>query len=160
MKITKPPGFGLIPRVKSFRVPNIREPDSDTYRQAIEFERATPLEYLERWICSNEVFEDDVRLASVVAWADQTVSFVIRQPHYGGRPTTQRDIDSYFEECKWSHLKRETNHTVYFNYAFGVLAIDAVPRNCYRSEDGLNPFDVILCRPDEELEKYLEIYPD
>lgn len=46
-----------------------------------------------------------------------------------------------------------------FNYAFGILAIDAETRNCYLNEGGLQPFDVILCQPDEEMDGYLGIYP-
>jgi hypothetical protein len=35
-----------------------------------------------------------------------------------------------------------------------------LPRNCYIHEDELLPFDVIVCRPDEELEKLLQWYPE
>lgn len=48
---------------------------------------------------------------------------------------------------------------MFFNYAFGVMAIDAEKRNCYLNDGGLQPFDVILCEPDESLERYLGIYP-
>ena len=133
VKLTTVPGFGLTPRIRTFEVPNLREPESPTIRRQIEFERATPLEYLQRWICSNEVFEDDVRLASVVSWADGNVSFVIRQPHYGGKPAPQKVIDEHFLSCGWEKMAKEQNHTVFFNYAFGVL--------------------------DDDLEAYLEIFP-
>jgi hypothetical protein len=67
-KLTRPPKFGLIPELVTHSVPNLRgEPG---IRQAIEFLPATPLEYLDRWIAANEVFGDDVRLTSVVRWAD------------------------------------------------------------------------------------------
>lgn len=39
------------------------------------------------------------------------------------------------------------------------MAIDAERRNCYVTDGELQPFDVILCRPDEEMEKFLQIYP-
>lgn len=39
------------------------------------------------------------------------------------------------------------------------MAIDAERRNCYLNDAGLQPFDVILCVPDEALEKYLGIFP-
>ena len=75
VKITIPPKFGLIPQVITHAVPNLRgEPGT---RQAIEFIHATPLEYLERWIAANDVFGDDVKLTSVVQWADGQVSFAI-----------------------------------------------------------------------------------
>jgi hypothetical protein len=38
------------------------------------------------------------------------------------------------------------------------MAIDAESRNCYVTDDGLQPFDVILCEPDDDLERFLRIY--
>jgi hypothetical protein len=40
------------------------------------------------------------------------------------------------------------------------MAIDAELRNCYVTDGGLQPFDVILCVPDENLERFLKIYPE
>jgi len=45
-----------------------------------------------------------------------------------------------------------------FNDAFNILAIDVLPRNCYIRDGQLQPFDVILCQPDEPLEEYLKLY--
>jgi hypothetical protein len=56
-------------------------------------------------------------------------------------------------------LNDPSGHTVFFDYAFGVLAIDAERRNCYLNEGGLQPFDVVLCEPGEALERYLGIFP-
>jgi hypothetical protein len=39
------------------------------------------------------------------------------------------------------------------------LAIDALPRNCYVHDGDFLPFDVILCRPSDELERFLALYP-
>ncbi len=33
-----------------------------------------------------------------------------------------------------------------------------LPRNCYLKDGDLIPFDVILCRPDEELDVFLRLY--
>jgi len=41
----------------------------------------------------------------------------------------------------------------------GVLAFDAVSRNCFRCGDELMPFDVILCRPDDAMSDFLGLYP-
>lgn len=161
-KVTIPPAFGLIPRVVSHPVINLREDASPpVFRKAIEFLPATPLEYLERWIAANEVFEDDVRLTSVVVWADGQVSFGISQPQYHGEPAPHRDIDRFFEASGWTRITDPggSGHGLFFNYAFGVLAIDALSRNCYLHENALLPFDVILCKPDEELEAFLGLYP-
>lgn len=156
-KITIPPKFGLIPQVITHAVPDLRgEPGT---RKALEFVHATPLEYLERWIAANEVFGDDVKLTSVVQWADGQVSFAISQPQYHGEPATEREIEQHFTAAGWKRiLDPAGQHTLFYNYAFEPLAIDALPRNCYLHERGLLPFDVILCRPDEEMESYLRLY--
>lgn len=156
-KITVPPKFGLIPKLVTHSVPNLRgEPG---VRRAIEFVPATPLEYLDRWIAANDVFGDDVRLTSVVRWADGQVSFAISQPQYAGEPATEREIDRFFEAAGWRRILDGSQHVLFYNYAFQVLAIDALPRNCYLNENGLQPFDVILCHPGEVMEDYLGLYP-
>ena len=161
VKITIPPGFGLTPAVVSHPVINLRnEPSFPAERQTIEFLPATPLEYLERWIASNEIFEDNVRIASVVHWSDGKVSFSILQPQYHGEPATDREIESFFNASGWTRIRDRSGHIIFFNYAFQTLAIDALPRNCYINDGSLLPFDVILCRPNDPLEKFLCLYPD
>jgi len=159
-KITIPPNFGLTPKVLHHPVINLRDdPTLPKTRPFIEFLPATPLEYLERWMAANEVFGDDVRLTAVIEWADGQVSFAISQPQYHGEPATEREIEAHFEASGWTRFIDSAGHVLFFNYAFQVLAIDALPRNCYLHEGGLLPFDVILCRPDAELEQLLRLYP-
>lgn len=99
-------------------------------------------------------------MASVIAWPDGAISFGITQPQYHGTPAEPRDIEKFFKEAGWVRLKDPSGHVVFFNYAFGVMAIDVERRNCYITEGQLQPFDVILCRPDGEMERFLGIYPD
>jgi hypothetical protein len=87
------------------------------------------------------------------------VSFGITQPQYHGVPAEPREIEAFFHQAGWNRLNDPSGHAVFFNYAFGVMAIDAERRNCYLNDGGLQPFDVILCEPDESLERYLGIYP-
>jgi len=161
VKITRPPGFGLIPELIKLPVvvatPSHHEPD---HREVIEFLHATPLEYLSRWLACNEVFGDDVQLASVVQWSDGHVSFVITQPQYHGVPAESRDIEDYFQQAGWSRLHDSSGHAVFFNYAFQIMAIDAERRNCFVNRGGLQPFDVILCVPNAPMERFLKIYPE
>lgn len=158
-KITVPPAFGLIPTVVSTPRANLRgDPSTPPFRQQIEFIHATPLQYLERWIAANDVFDDDVRLTSVVEWADGRLSFAISQPQYHGEPSTQRQIETFFTEAGWTRILDDNGHLIFFNYAFNVLAVDALPRNCYIKDGNLLPFDVILCHPTEELEQFLKLY--
>jgi hypothetical protein len=157
VKITRPPGFGLVPQV--IRTEQVRaDPTKPVeYRDTLEFFPATPIEYLTRWQKSNELFGDDVRLESVVRWADGQVSFVITQPQYHGRPAEPREIERYFREAGWERLLEPDGHWVFYHFAFGVIAVDAAPRNCYINDGGLQPFDVILCEPDDELSRHLGI---
>ncbi len=108
---------------------------------------------------NNEVFGDDVKLVSVIQWKDGLVSFGITQPQYQGAPAAPRDIEKFFREAGWTLLNDPSNHKVFFNCALQVMAIDAESRNCYLTDDGLQPFDVILCEPSEEMERFLKIYP-
>ena len=161
VKVTIPPKFGLVPKVVRHPLVNLRDdPTVPAFREALEFIAATPLEYLERWVAAIDVFGDDVRLASVVRWADGLVSFVVTQPQHHGSPADPREIDLYFDQSGWTRVPDPSRqHVLFFNYAFGILAIDALPRNCYLNEDGLLPFDVILCRPDVATENPLHLFP-
>lgn len=161
-KTTIPPAFGLVPELRRHSLAVLRPDvgDAPRERDAIEFVPATPLEYLSRWLASNEVFGDNVRLASVIQWADGLVSFGITQPQYHGVPAEPREIESFFHKAGWSRLNDPLGHAVFFNHAFGVMAIDAERRNCYVNEGGLQPFDVILCVPDASMERYLGIFPE
>lgn len=151
-KVTIPSAFGLLPGIVDV------SQGFGKIRQMIEAVDATPIEYLRRWIANNEVFQDDVRLESVIQWPDGAVSFAISQPQYHGEPADERVIDRYFESAGWTRLPPKFSHKLYYNYAFGVLAMDMESRNCYSTIKGLQPFDVILTHPDEELEKFLSLF--
>lgn len=139
--------------------PNLRDdPAIPAFRQQIEFIHATPLEYLERWIAASEVFENDVKLTSVVEWSDGRISFSISQPQCHGEPATHREIEVFFTAAGWQRIADDSGHLLFYNDAFEVLAIDALPRNCYIKDSNLLPFDVILCHPDALLQDFLKLY--
>jgi hypothetical protein len=96
-KTTKPPHFGLIPAIIKLPLA-VRPGTAAESREAIEFIGATPMEYLDRWRLNNEVFGDDVMLASVIQWKDGLISFGITQPQYQGAPAETRDIERFFGE--------------------------------------------------------------
>jgi len=159
VKVTIPPGFGLVPCVTAPPRANIRNsPRIPSFREQIEFIPATPLEYLDRWLLANEVFQDDVRLASVITWSDGSASISISQPQYHGVPATEREIETHFTQAGWTRCPLERGGTAFYNYAHAVLAIDVLPRNCYVNDGGILPFDVILQRPGPELERFLKLY--
>ena len=87
------------------------------------------------------------------------VSFGITQPQYHGMPAEPRDIEAFFKDAGWVRLPDPSGHLIFFNFAFGMMAIDAATRNCYINDGGLQPFDVILCSPDEKMDEFLGIYP-
>jgi hypothetical protein len=167
-KTTVPGGFGLVPKVITHPTVNLRDdPSVPKFRRAVEFVAGSPLEYLQRWIDANELFHDDVKLASVIEWSDKRISFGITQPQYDGVLPQFRDIVGYFEASGWKWIRdpeaREfsgsDSHLFFFNYGWGgVLAVDVEPRNCFVHDNELLPFDVILCRPDEEMEDFLGLY--
>lgn len=157
-KITIPPGFGLAPFLHQEETVHADPSAPKEYRSSIEFRLATPLEYLDRWSACNEVFGDAVRVASVILWKDGLISICIIQPQYPGERADQRDIRRYFEENGWQHIKDPSGHEIFYHYSYQIMAIDAVGRNCFIDSLGIQPFDVILCSPDEDIEKYLAIY--
>lgn len=151
-KTTLPGTFGLIPGVISLR---------DSFgktRRSVEAIDATPIEYLQRWLANNEVFSDDVQLEAILEWPDGRISFTISQPAYHGEPARSSEIREHFEQAGWKRLSNFDGHQFFFNFAFQVLAMDAEPRNCHLTKDGLQPFDVILTQPNSELEELLRIY--
>ncbi len=158
VKTTIPPAFGLTPFLNRIASYSADPASPTTYREAIEFRSATPLEYLDRWIANNEVFRDDVRVVSVIRWECGAVSLGITQPQYSGIPAEDRDIIRYFEAAGWIRLNDPTGHIIFFHYAYRLMAIDAAGRNCFIDSEGIQPFDVILCAPDEEIEEFLKIY--
>ncbi|MEO0017336.1 MAG: hypothetical protein RLZZ522_619, partial [Verrucomicrobiota bacterium] len=85
---------------------------------------ATPLESLSRWLASNEVFGDEVRLASVIRWQGGLISFGITQPQYHGMPAELRESEKSFQDAGWTRLNDPSGHTAFFNHAFGLMAID------------------------------------
>lgn len=160
-KTTIPGKFGLMPAVITHLAVNLRgDPSLPATRRAIEPVAGTPLEYLQRWLDANAIFNDDVKLASVVEWADGRLSFGITQPQYNGEPAPERDIIAYFEASGWKWITDPSGdgHLLFFNYSWGVLAFDAVSRNCFLHDDALMPFDVILCRPDDEMADFLRLF--
>lgn len=99
-----------------------------------------------------------MKLTSVVEWSDGRISFSISQPQYHGEPATHREIEEFFTAAGWKRILDDSGHLLFYNYAFEVLAIDALPRNCYIKNGNLLPFDVILCHPDALLQDFLKLY--
>jgi len=149
-------GFGLIPRLNTY-IRHDLESREETVIKQIEFYPASVLEYLERWILCNELFNDNVELLHIIEWGDRSVSLVISQPYYFGDVLPVEEIQKVFVSKGWEQIHID-GRSIFYNFAYNVIALDLEPRNCYMGTNGLQPFDVILSRPNEELEKYLGIF--
>lgn len=123
---------------------------------------ATPLEYLERFILHNALFQDDVRLEGVLV-SDQPsqlvgavpggCSMVISQrwliaaddqnPH----PTSEQ-IVSFMQELGFESLP--DSFFGWFREDDGVIVLDAKPDNFVLTADGILPFDLVLARGVED----------
>ncbi|HBJ83288.1 MAG TPA: hypothetical protein DDZ88_05330 [Verrucomicrobiales bacterium] len=119
---------------------------------------ATPLEYLERFILHNALFQDDVRLEGVVITAQPPAlvgavpggcSMVISQrwliaaddqnPH----PIVSQ-ISAYMQERGFKPLP--DSFFGWFREDDGVIVLDAKPDNFVLTPDGILPFDLVLAR--------------
>lgn len=74
----------------------------------------------------------------------------------GKRPRLARS--RIFHRSRLETYFDDSGHLLFYNYAFEVLAIDALPRNCYIKDGNLLPFDVILCHPNSALQDFLKPY--
>ena len=156
LKLTLPQtGFGLIPKVTLHRRLDIRSNEETFYKQ-VEFLGATPLEYLDRWILCNELFNDAVDVQRIIQWADLSISVMISQPYYMGEIISTNEIHQAFRDKSWESIYKD-GRAIFYNYAYDAIALDLEPRNCYMAKTGLQPFDLIVSHPDEEMRDYLGI---
>ncbi|MBX3742641.1 MAG: hypothetical protein KF712_16770 [Akkermansiaceae bacterium] len=143
-KITRPPAFGLYPTLverQGLPLPSGRL--IETQRQ-IELVGSSLSKYLLRWAYSNQVFGDDVRLSSLIRWADGALSVGITQPQYHGRKASESEIMEFFVRKGWRDVTRRAVRAAFYQPDFNLVAVDAEPRNCFINTEGLFPFDVVL----------------
>lgn len=90
-------------------------------------------------------------------WRDLVLCDPTSVPRPAGGGAGYRNL---LRHQRLDRLKDPSAHVIFFNHAFRVMAIDAERRNCYLTDGQLQPFDVILRTPDEEMAAFLRIYPD
>ena len=125
---------------------------------SLEYVAANPMDYVERWISANEVFGDDVELEAVLQWKCGAVSMAISQSRYPGVPASPREIATYFAKAGWQRLRASHDHEIFYNFAFDLLAFDALPRNCFIHQGELMPFNVVVTRTTPELRRFLGLW--
>lgn len=109
---------------------------------------ALPLEYLERLIMQNEVFEDEIEFQGVCS--DKANSRIVTsQPDIAGRPATLDEITTGmiamgFDLLPWRGIGYENSLAFQMD---DIFVWDVHPANMVVTDDGaLVPIDVILTR--------------
>lgn len=82
----------------SFGLKVIHRPDEDP--------RASPIDFLERWILHNESFADDVAFLGALD-TDQGLRLIIGQPAISGVPATEEQIREFFTGNGWRPFRAD-----------------------------------------------------
>lgn len=114
--------------------------------------KATPMQYLERWVRSNEVFHDDVRLERLYE-VGYGLSIMVSQPDIRGAAPAMEDIARYFEARGFVSVPSAKD--AWYRASDHLLALDAHQGNLVSTSEGLVPIDVPLHRPDRDVSQWL-----
>ncbi|MDZ4403943.1 hypothetical protein [Prosthecobacter sp.] len=93
---------------------------------------ATPLEYLDRWTWSNELFEDDARVLGLVN-DSAGPRIAVSQPLVVGTRPEREEITTFMEKLGFQPV-RDTH--LFFDARRDLLVGDAHPGNFLCNEDG------------------------
>jgi len=162
-KITVPhsDGFGVIPKLTTYTRVHHSTGESEQVLQIEQFP-ASLSEYIERMTLCNILFGDDWQLHSFIHWSDGKLSAVTKQPVYMGAEATLKELEDGFQEMGWFMMKATKLdggcHTMFYNAVYEVAAYDLNSRNCYIDKGVLQPLDVILFKPDEDMLEFFGYY--
>lgn len=124
LKVTWPDFFGL----------------SVVYRSEDE-QKASPIDYLERWHWHNQLFGDGVIFHGVLISNDQ-LRLVISQPALIGSPATAEETKAFFTAQNWLPFE-EAGEIAFFEPREGIVVSDTHPGNIVKTVDGhLLPIDL------------------
>lgn len=93
---------------------------------------ATPLEYLDRWALSNELFEDEASVLGLVQ-SNAGVRLAVSQPFVFGQRPERDEINDFMMGLGFARV-RDTN--LFFDFNRDLLVGDAHPGNFLRNDDG------------------------
>ena len=96
---------------------------------------ASPIEYLERWLISNQIFGDSVDFLGVIEEASG-MRLIITQPAIVGEPATEDEINDFFLSKAWSKLEIEGN-TAYVDFEQAIAISDTHRGNIIALKSGL-----------------------
>lgn len=103
--------------------------------RANEEQKASPIDYLERWALHNELFGDEVAFLGALA-TDSGLRLLIRQPAIAGTPATEEEIRHFFISSGWQSFVIEGN-VAYFDPERRVVISDTHRGNLIKMDDGL-----------------------
>jgi len=124
IKATRPPGFGEVKILHDGKVvPSL----------------ATPSEYLERLILSNDIFHDDIRIEKIVPTHDG-LAIVTSQSNIVGEPATSDQIESAMRQLGFEKVADES----FYSASRKILVTDLGSRNAAFSMGHVLPFDAMV----------------
>jgi len=97
--------------------------------------KASPIDYLERWLLHNELFGDDVRFIGALE-DEGKFRMLIRQPAIAGVPATGEQIERFFTGNGWLRFVVD-GETAFFDPKRQVVISDTHRGNLILMDDGL-----------------------
>ena len=100
-----------------------------------EEERASPIDYLERWSFHNELFGDDIAFLGALR-TDSGLRLLIRQTAIAGVPATDEQIADFFTSTAWKRFVIEGN-VAFFDPERRIVISDTHRGNLILMDDSL-----------------------
>ena len=97
--------------------------------------RASPIDYLQRWLFHNELFGDDITFLGALQTASG-LRLLIRQPAVAGEPATNEQIGEFFISTGWKRFSIGGN-VAFFAPDLSIAISDTHRGNIILMEDGL-----------------------
>ena len=123
----------------------------------VELTAATPLEYFERLLLQNSIFNDEVRLEGVALEGGTAVA-LSSQPNIRGVEVSAQEMTAFMQKLWFVPLHGlslgRPGALAFYRDLDEVAAFDAHPGNFVKDGDGVVlPIDLVLLRADEEMQK-------
>ncbi|MEZ5325762.1 MAG: hypothetical protein R3F19_11955 [Verrucomicrobiales bacterium] len=110
-----------------------------------EDERASPIDYLERWQFHNQLFGDDVRFLGALD-TDRGIRLLISQPAIAGEPATVEQIRTFFTSNGWRAFEAG-GELAFYDPVHEIAISDTHRGNIVLMSDGLlAPIDLRVQR--------------
>jgi len=100
-----------------------------------EERKASPIDYLERWLLHNQVFGDSVKFLGILE-TSEGMRLLITQPAILGEPATVAQINGFFMDKGWIRIEIEKD-VAYFDRERGMIISDTHRGNIISLENGL-----------------------